>query len=576
MATDDDDIPSRTVSATGRAEPSASAIDLERGDAFGRYIVLDRLGAGGMGVVYVAYDPRARPQGRGQDLATGRRDASRRGCCARRRPWRASRIPTSSPSTTSARSTIGSSSPWSSSTARRSPAGSTRRARLARRSSTRSCRPAAASPRRTRSGWSIATSSRQTCSSAATGACASSTSASRASTDDDEPAGAPAEANAALVLVVVAGKDHAHAVRPRRNAALYVARAAPRPARRRAQRSVQLQRRALPRALRRAPFRRRRHGGDRGRGGGRPAAAAAEIDAACRRGSRRSCCAAWPRAPTRAGRRWTRCWRRSSAIPIASAAAGSWPAAPPRCWRRSRSRIRSRAATRSSAAAPNASSPASGTSRASRACTPPSPRPDGRSPRAPSPASPARSTAGAMPSRPRTPKRARRRACATSCRTSCSICAWSASASGCRRPRRRSTSSRTPTPRWSSNRCAWCHRWRASVAAATWRRCARRCDRPPIRRRERASKRCGAGSRKQRRSTRRANTKRGSRSPSPPSPLRARSTIGRWKPRRCCSSGGCKSSPPIRAMRKRRSKTPRSRLAPAATRSPRSKSSAHW
>ena len=46
-----------SVSPTLPLESSASDTELQRGARFGRYLVLDWLGAGGMGVVYSAYDP---------------------------------------------------------------------------------------------------------------------------------------------------------------------------------------------------------------------------------------------------------------------------------------------------------------------------------------------------------------------------------------------------------------------------------------------------------------------------------------------------------------------------------------
>ncbi len=53
----DDTLAATSAGADTRTPGAEAPADLQRGALVGRYVVLSRLGAGGMGVVFAAYDP---------------------------------------------------------------------------------------------------------------------------------------------------------------------------------------------------------------------------------------------------------------------------------------------------------------------------------------------------------------------------------------------------------------------------------------------------------------------------------------------------------------------------------------
>jgi hypothetical protein len=93
-AADDDLATKREGPASDRARPRRRAETLSRGTLVGRYVVLDVLGTGGMGVVYNAYDPELDRKVAIKLLQAQADPTTRRGCSAKRARWRGCRTPT--------------------------------------------------------------------------------------------------------------------------------------------------------------------------------------------------------------------------------------------------------------------------------------------------------------------------------------------------------------------------------------------------------------------------------------------------------------------------------------------------
>ena len=87
---DDPNAPEAETAPMQGGRPAAAPLDpaLPRGAAVGRFVVLDRIGQGGMGTVYAAWDPQLSRRVALKVLGRDSDELERARICARRAPWR--------------------------------------------------------------------------------------------------------------------------------------------------------------------------------------------------------------------------------------------------------------------------------------------------------------------------------------------------------------------------------------------------------------------------------------------------------------------------------------------------------